>query len=455
MAVIRLPEAIWQKIHEHLFSIPGEHFAFMLARHSASQGKPVFIVEDAICVPDSDAMLEDDGWSLRPEGFLPAINAAVRSGSALIEAHNHGGRRPRFSLTDRQGLREFPPYVLSSLPGRPYGATVWGDSTIYGEFFSEAGTGTISSITVTGHRLRQLVSRHDDDDALSDTFDRQLPWFTESGQRSLSRLRVAVVGAGGTGSQVVQNLAYLGLCDFVVVDHDEADDTSMNRLVTAVAADIGTPKAMLARRLVKSVTPQARVMVVTSRVQSAVALDILKGVDVIFGCVDNDGARLLLNELAKAYAIPYLDLAVGIEAADGKVSEAGGRLAVVTPDGPCLACMGEIDMDEARFFLSSPEDQAFQLERGYVRGMGVRAPAVVSLNAAVAAAATSELGIFVSGVRPVAPLVHLDLLGTGRTKGQWLTPTAATKNDGCVHCTVAGHADAIGLERYSKTLLVS
>jgi hypothetical protein len=164
----------------------------------------------------------------------------------------------------------------------------------------------------------------------------------------------------------------------------------LNRLVTATAADMETPKIILARRFIKSVAPEAEVAVIDAKVQSREALGALKGVDVVFGCVDNDAPRLILNELILAYCIPYFDVAVGIEAEAGEVTQAGGRVAVVLPGGPCLNCMGEIDVEEARFFLSSEEDRELQRARGYVRGMEVAAPAMMSLNAAVAATATLD-----------------------------------------------------------------
>jgi molybdopterin-synthase adenylyltransferase len=450
MSMIRIPEKIWASIQAHLFSKAGEHFAFMLARWTYSDGKPVFMVRDVILVPDEQVKITRYGWELTTEGIVSVINAAVRAGDALVEIHNHGGIKPRFSTTDRDGLKDFPAYVLDSLQGRPYGATVWGDSTVYGEFFMPSGeTGIVRGITVLGDRLRQIVSRSDDTEPIETTFDRQLPWFTPEGQRMLSRFKVVIGGAGGTGSPLIQNLVYLGVRDFVLVEYDDADDTNMNRLVTATAADIGTPKAILARRLIKSVAPGAKVTIINAKVQSAEALDALRGADIMFGCFDNDAPRLILNELALAYGIPYFDLGSGIEAEHGKVESAGGRVAVVVPGGPCLVCMGQINTEEARFFLSTPEQQAFQIERGYVRGMKVKAPSVVSINAAVAAAAVNEFAIFVSGLRPVNTYTEIDLLGVGRPlRSQWMTPNRVEAKPGCVQCMIAGTGDDAGIDRY-------
>jgi len=452
VSTIRVPERVWMAVYNHLFSRPGEHFAFMLAQWTYSRGTPVFMVRDVILIPDEQVTVGRDGWELTTDAIVEVINTATRSGDTLIEAHNHGGLRPRFSRTDRDGFKEFTTYVFESLPGRPYAATVWADSTIYGEFFLPDGSsGALSSISVIGDRLRQVVSRDDDADPVAAAFDRQLPWFTEEGQRSLARLRMAIVGAGGTGSLLIQNLVYLGIRQFVLVEDDDSDTTSMNRLVTAMAADLDTPKSILGRRLIKSVAPNAVVEVIPSKLQSRNALDVLKGVDIVFGCVDNDGARLVLNELALAYGIPYFDLAVGIDAEHGEVLVAGGRVAIVLPGGSCLYCMGQIDAAEARFFLSSAEEQATQRARGYVRGMDVPAPAVISLNATIAAAATNEFAIFISGLRPVNIYTDLDLLGTGRTvKGQWMTPTGVRALGNCVQCSIAGAGDSASIERYGS-----
>jgi molybdopterin-synthase adenylyltransferase len=452
MAAIRMSQQDWTKTHAHLFTKPGEHFAFFLARWTQSQNQPVFLVNEVLLIDDREVEIMRSGWVLSNAAVARVITAAAKSGCALIEAHNHGGVLPRFSGTDRAGFRDFVPYALDSLRDRPYAATVWGDETVYAEFFAQgSGTGIIDSIVVHGSRLDQVVSRADDQWGVPERFDRQAPWFTPSGQRKLGRLRIGIVGAGGTGGPLVQNLVYLGARDFLVVDHDSSDETSMNRLVTATAADVGTPKAMLARRLIKAVAPEARVDVVTAVLQTPAALDALKGVDALFGCVDNDGARMVLNELALAYAIPYFDLAVGIDAERGRVETAGGRLAIVLPGGPCLYCMDQLDADEARYWLATPVQQAFMRRQGYVTGMDAPAPSVVALNGALAAAAATEFAIYATGLRTVSSHSELDILGTGRkVKGQWLTPVAVQKKAGCPACELAGLADGATVEKRYK-----
>lgn len=452
MSVIRIPAPVWTLVHRHLYATPGEHFAFLRARFDEGANGPVFLVREAILVPDEQVSDDGEAYQLELDGILDVVNTVVGSSDALIEVHNHGGRLPRFSRTDREQLPDFIAFVRDSLPDRPYAATVWGDDSVYGEWFaSEGRSGVVRGITVLGDRLRQIVSRDDDDVGVAAAFDRQLPWFSAGGQRELGRFRVAIVGAGGTGSHIVQLLAYLGVRDFVIVEHDAADETSMNRLVTACQEDLDTPKGILARRLIRSVAPAAQVELEQHGVPSEQSLQLLKDVDVIFGCVDDEGPRLVMNAIALAYRIPYFDLAVGIDARPGGVVEAGGRLAAVIPGGPCLHCMRQMDLSEARHWLRSPDQRVFAQGRGYVIGAHVPAPAVVSLNAALAAAAVNEFSVLVSGFRNVQSLTELDLLGGARAiPGQWLTPQRVDRNPHCVECSCAGLAADADVERFVR-----
>ncbi len=153
--------------------------------------------------------------------------------------------------------------------------------------------------------------------------------------------------------------------------------------------------------------------------------------------------------MSLAYRIPLLDLAVGISASAGEVHAAGGRVVVVRPGGPCLVCLSEIDQREARYFLGSDEERAHEVSLGYVEGLDEPAPSVVSLNAAIAACATNEFAVLVSGSRTVNPYTELDLLGQERpVPSQWLTPRRVEAQHSCVQCSLTGLGDRTQIERY-------
>ena len=141
----------------------------------------------------------------------------------------------------------------------------------------------------------------------------------------------------------------------------------------------------------------------------------------------------------------------------GGIREAGARIVVIRPGDPCLLCYGEIDLAEARAALASPNERARDRARGYVTGLDVPAPSVISLNGAAASATVSELSAWISGLRTPVLYQDLDLLGCGRSlPGQWLTPRPAeAPREGCVHCGLAGVGDQANLIRYARLALGS
>jgi len=80
---------------------------------------------------------------------------------------------------------------------------------------------------------------------MSSRHDRSIRFFGREGQEKLRNSAVAVVGVGGVGGHVVQQLALLGVRSISVIDAEELAETNLNRYVTARATDAipGTPKS--------------------------------------------------------------------------------------------------------------------------------------------------------------------------------------------------------------------
>lgn len=447
MAMLRVLEPCWDELLRHCDSGPGEHFAFLRARISTSGPTTILIAHSLEIVPDDEVQVDETGWQVSLEAILRAFNGVVGSEECLIEVHNHPGGDPRFSMLDREQLPEMIEFSFRSRPGFPYAAMVIAGRRAFGEVFHPDGSQEeLRRITVSGSVPRSVSI--EGDSLVPYTFDRQLPWFTAEGQQQLSRIQVGIVGLGGTGSHIAQLLAYLGIRQFVLVDPDRVEKTNLNRVVTARDCDVGNLKVEVARRNIRSIAPDAVVQIHAEDLRSAVGY--LLQTDILFGCVDNDGARLVLNELALAYSLPYFDIATGIEVEDARVIRAGGRVAIVSPDGPCLHCMNEIDLVEANYFLAGPEQQESARSRGYVDGFDIAAPSVVSLNGATANVAINEFALALSRLRAVASFVELDLLSPLGAGGQQLITRITPRKAECTECSKAGHSDSSGIERYAE-----
>lgn len=178
---------------------------------------------------------------------------------------------------------------------------------------------------------------------MSRRFDRQ-SFLGEHSEDTFATCYVGIVGLGGGGSHVVQQLAHLGVKNFYLFDHDSVDETNLNRLVGAKAIDIRTQasKTAVARRVIKGINPGAQVRGKPGKWQDYA--EVLRGCDVIFGCVDSFSERWQLETQARRYLIPYIDIGMDVHKVQGKFV-IGGQVFLSMPGQHCMRCVGLITDD--------------------------------------------------------------------------------------------------------------
>ena len=269
--------------------------------------------------------------------------------------------------------------------------------------------------------------------AADERFTRQIPLLGPDAQAAIGTLRVGLAGAGGTGSHISLALAYLGFRDFVILD-DLVDTTNLNRLVAADQADLQSPKTIVARRRMRAIDPRIKVCTLPG-LTPAGAHPELNDVDLIIGCVDHDGPRHRLNQIAIDTRTPLLDIATGIDERGTPIA-LGGRVALILPGQAYLTCQGELDSAEISRWAKPEHERALDRAHGY--GTGTTNPSVVYLNGLAVNAALAELGAWISGARTPARWLDIDLTGTAASPGTQIGPRQVSARDpGCVDCTNA------------------
>src|SRR5207245_964205 len=98
----------------------------------------------------------------------------------------------------------------------------------------------------------------------------------------------------------IQQLAFLGVGRMTLIEDEELSPSNLNRYVFAKHKDRipGTHKLDIAVRAISDIDNTIQVTTVRQSLRSSEALEALRFADTLFGCVDNDGARLILNEYA-------------------------------------------------------------------------------------------------------------------------------------------------------------
>src|SRR5579859_7947093 len=79
------------------------------------------------------------------------------------------------------------------------------------------------------------------------------------GQAALAKSRVLIVGLGGLGSPVMQYLAGAGVGFLSLIDADVLDASNVHRQPIYGLAEVGEPKAELARTAILKINPTVQV----------------------------------------------------------------------------------------------------------------------------------------------------------------------------------------------------
>ena len=146
-------------------------------------------------------------------------------------------------------------------------------------------------------------------------------------QLKLSRSRVAVVGAGGLGGNVILLLARLGIGYLVVVDYDVFDETNLNRQALSHVNSLGRSKSAEAVEQVHSINPGVDVFPYQEELNDYNASQVLAGVEVVVDALDNVPDRFVLEDVCRKLSVPLVH---------GALAGFEGRLMTIFPGDPGL-----------------------------------------------------------------------------------------------------------------------
>lgn len=139
-------------------------------------------------------------------------------------------------------------------------------------------------------------------------FTRNLGALTAAQQATIQKSSAAVIGCGGLGGYVVEELVRIGLGRLHVFDPDVFSASNCNRQLYAQQATLGLNKAEMAVRRARKINPLSAVRSYPQDFRLA-AEDALQ-VDVVIDCLDEIPARLDLAQLCLDRHLPLVHAAV-------------------------------------------------------------------------------------------------------------------------------------------------
>ncbi len=173
---------------------------------------------------------------------------------------------------------------------------------------------------------------------------------------------MGVIGAGGVGSLVIEQLARLGVGWLLVTDPDRIDVTNLPRVVGSTRFDARTwltdprrpewlrrigrraaaRKVNIARRVARRANPDCRIEMVAGDITETAVARRFADCDYLFLAADGMQPRLVFNALVHQYLIPGVQIGAKIvpDKATGEILDVFSVSRPVSPDHGCLWCSG-------------------------------------------------------------------------------------------------------------------
>lgn len=384
--------------HEHLksFLFPGdgkEAVALLLCGRRAGDRKHRLVVREIHGIPYADCAIRTPTQVTWPPDYIsPMLDRASDEGLSVVKVHSHPNGYGAFSSIDDDGDARLLPMIRGWIERDiPHGSAVMlPDGQMFGRVIT-SGTefAPIECIAVAGDDLHFWYA---------DAGSAQVPDFVASHAQiyddgtieRLRRLSVAVIGASGTGSPVVEQLMRLGVGEIVIVDDDVMEDRNVNRILNSTLSDAeaGNYKVDVLADAIERTGLGTRVRRIKKNLWNPDVVRVVAQCDVLFGCMDSVDGRYLLNAVSTYYTIPYFDIGVRLVAvrrgeAKGQIKEICGTVNYLRPGRSSLMSRGLFTMADvaaAGLRRNDPAAHERQVEDGYIAGVQANRPAVISVN---------------------------------------------------------------------------
>ncbi len=141
-------------------------------------------------------------------------------------------------------------------------------------------------------------------------YQRNRQTISTAQQLLLHRSRVAVVGCGGLGGYVIEELARLGVGEIVAIDPDVFEEHNLNRQLLSTPATLGLVKVEAARARVAAVNPAVTLTPIREAFGPENGAALLGGSRVVVDALDSIPVRLQLAQACEGLAIPLVHGAI-------------------------------------------------------------------------------------------------------------------------------------------------
>jgi len=167
----------------------------------------------------------------------------------------------------------------------------------------------------------------------TERYDRQVrvARVGREGQEKLAQAHVLIVGAGGLGTNVAEQLTRAGVGHISLVDDDKVELSNLQRQSLFQRADVGRLKVEAAGNALKAINPELELDLYPEKFEAEL-FEGFSEVDLVLDCTDNFLARQAINDFCLYYGLPFVF---------ASAAGTNGQVMAMNPGGnePCLSCV--------------------------------------------------------------------------------------------------------------------
>ncbi len=391
------------ELKRHLMPGDGlEAVAFIACGRAAAPERHRLLARSIHLIPPERCERTENSVKWNAEDIEALIEDAESEGLSLVKVHSHPQGFAAFSAVDDDSDAQLLPTIRSWVEADiPHASVIMlPDGRMFGRYlWRETKMQDIELINVVGHDL-QFWWQGDDPTPRPHYGASQDQAFGDGTTRMLSRLRIGVGGASGTGSPTTEQLKRLGVGEVVPIDDDYVENRNLNRITYATAkhAKNGTLKVKALKQEAGRQGLGVKIIPIPKELGSPEALRALSQCDVIFGCVDTATGRLIMNLCATHYIQPYFDMGILLDAVQegedrGRIKDILGTVNYLIPGKSSLISRQMFSMKDVsteELHKRDPAAAAQQIQDKYIKGIQVQRPAVISVNMLVSSLAVND-----------------------------------------------------------------
>ena len=157
-------------------------------------------------------------------------------------------------------------------------------------------------------------------------YARNIPALTEAECEILKNKRVLVVGCGGLGGHIIDQLTRIGVGSIRAVDGDVFEETNLNRQLLSDVTLLGVSKAKAAASHIARVNPDTAAEAIEAFLTEDNADALLADCDIVMDALDNLSSRRILAAACAKARIPYVYGAIQGWVAQAGISAPGDQM---------------------------------------------------------------------------------------------------------------------------------